>query len=81
MSRHHARREGRRSRSAADGHPQTLFFSNVEANSCGSLSSSSWQYNSLANPEREVPRETSVTVLVHIEVWSYHFATSIRLLN
>jgi len=42
-SHRHARREGRRSRSAAHGHPQTLFFSTAETTSGGSMSSSSRQ--------------------------------------
>jgi E3 ubiquitin-protein ligase RHF len=42
-SHRHARREGRRSRSAAHGHPQTLFFPTAEATSGGSMSSNSRQ--------------------------------------
>ncbi|KAG2631751.1 E3 ubiquitin-protein ligase RHF2A-like [Panicum virgatum] len=42
-SHRHARREGRRSRSAAHGHPQTLFFSTAETTSGGSMSSNSRQ--------------------------------------
>ncbi|KAJ1287824.1 hypothetical protein BS78_02G040400 [Paspalum vaginatum] len=42
-SHRHARREGRRSRSAVHGHPQILFFSTAEATSGGSMSSNSQQ--------------------------------------
>ncbi|KAF8714133.1 hypothetical protein HU200_028142 [Digitaria exilis] len=42
-SHRHARREGRRSRSTAHGHPQTLFFSTAEATSGGSMPSNSRQ--------------------------------------
>lgn len=43
-SHRHARREGRRSRSAAHGHPQILFFPSAEATPAGgSLSSNSQQ--------------------------------------
>ncbi|TKW30520.1 hypothetical protein SEVIR_2G043900v4 [Setaria viridis] len=40
-SHRHARREGRRSRSAAHGHPQILVFSTAESTSGGSMSSNS----------------------------------------
>ncbi|KAF8732224.1 hypothetical protein HU200_016199 [Digitaria exilis] len=42
-SHRHARREGRRSRSAAHGHPQTLFLSTADATSGGSMPSNSRQ--------------------------------------
>lgn len=42
-SHRHARREGRRSRSAAHGHPQILFVSTAEASSEGSMSSNTRQ--------------------------------------
>lgn len=42
-SHRHARREGRRNRSAAHGHPQILVFSTAESTSGGSVSSTSRQ--------------------------------------